>query len=151
MQTKHICVLIHIWTKGQVCALWNWFKPSSKIFLPTVPRQCFFCGLFFMSCRCRSFASVNWCLVATWRKRAGLLALVCDVYCHAVAFLFGRTSVVLDWIVSCCLSYFESEELTHTNKCMWKNQLRFYNRGKWKKYETCAIVPRSHIFLHSML
>ena len=32
MQTKHQCVLIHIWTKGEVGALLNRFKPSSKIF-----------------------------------------------------------------------------------------------------------------------
>ena len=33
MQTKHPCVLIHIWTKGEVSAPWNWLKPSSKIVL----------------------------------------------------------------------------------------------------------------------
>ena len=27
-----VCVLIHIWTKGEVGAPWNLFKPSSKIF-----------------------------------------------------------------------------------------------------------------------
>ena len=32
MQTKHLCVLIHIWTKGVAGAPLNWFKPSSKIF-----------------------------------------------------------------------------------------------------------------------
>ena len=32
MQTKHLCVLIHIWTKGEVGATSNRFKPSSKIF-----------------------------------------------------------------------------------------------------------------------
>ena len=32
MQTKHLCVLIHIWTKVEVGAPWNRFKPSSKIF-----------------------------------------------------------------------------------------------------------------------
>ena len=32
MQTTHLCVLIHIWTKSEVGALLNWFKPSSKIF-----------------------------------------------------------------------------------------------------------------------
>ena len=32
MQAKHLCVLILIWTKGQVGAPLNWFKPSSKIF-----------------------------------------------------------------------------------------------------------------------
>ena len=37
MQTKHLCVLIHIWTKGEVSAPWKRFKPSSQIFLLTVP------------------------------------------------------------------------------------------------------------------
>ena len=32
MQTKHLCVLIHIWTKGEVGAPLNRFKPSSKIY-----------------------------------------------------------------------------------------------------------------------
>ena len=32
MQTKHLCVLIHIWTKGEVGAPLNRFKPSSKVF-----------------------------------------------------------------------------------------------------------------------
>ena len=52
MQTKNRCVLIHIWTKNEVCTSWNWFKPSSKIFLLAVPKRYFFCGSFelFMSC-----------------------------------------------------------------------------------------------------
>ena len=32
-----------------------------------------------MSCVCHAFASVHCCLVVTWRERADLLALVCDV------------------------------------------------------------------------
>ena len=32
MQTKHLCVLIHIGSKGEVCAPLNRFKPSTKIF-----------------------------------------------------------------------------------------------------------------------
>ena len=32
MQTKHLCVLIHILTKGEVGAPLNRFKPSSKMF-----------------------------------------------------------------------------------------------------------------------
>ena len=74
------CVLIHIWTKGEVGASLNRFKPSSKIFLLTVPRRCFFCGSFmlFLSCFVRfSCTSVNWCLVVTCWERADLLALVC--------------------------------------------------------------------------
>ena len=52
MQTKHQCVLIHILTKGEVGAPLIRFKPSSKIFILTVPRRCFFCGSFklFLSC-----------------------------------------------------------------------------------------------------
>ena len=38
MQIKHICVLIHIWTKGEIGAPLNRFKPSSKIFY--WPFQC---------------------------------------------------------------------------------------------------------------
>ena len=59
MQTKHIYVLIHILTKGEVGAPWNWFKPSSKLFLLTVPRP-FFCGshMLFLSCFCYAFVRV---------------------------------------------------------------------------------------------
>ena len=32
MQTKHICVLIHIWTNGEVGAPLNRFQPSSNLF-----------------------------------------------------------------------------------------------------------------------
>ena len=83
MQTKHLCVLILIWTKREVDAPWSRFKPSSKIFLLTVPRWCFFCGSFvlFIFCVCHAFPSVHFCLVVTWRERADLLALICDVYC----------------------------------------------------------------------
>ena len=112
MQIKHLCVLIHIWTKGEVGAPWNEFKPSSKIFLLNAPRRYFSCGSFvlFMSCVCHAFASVHCCLVVTWRKRADLLALVCDVYHELVAFPFSILGQVWYLIVSnhdpCCLSYF---------------------------------------------
>ena len=45
-------------------APWNSFKPSSKIFLLTVPRQYFVCGssVLFMFCVCHAFASVQCCL-----------------------------------------------------------------------------------------
>ena len=62
-------------------APWNRFKPSSKIFLLTIPRRCFFCGslVLFMSCVFHAFMSVYWCLVVTCWGRTDLLALVCDV------------------------------------------------------------------------
>ena len=82
MQTKHLCVLIHIRTKGEVGEPLNRFKPSSKIFLLTVPMRCFFCGSFmlFLSCFVMlSCTSVCRCLVVTCWERADILALVCDV------------------------------------------------------------------------
>ena len=44
--------LLFLTKKGEVDAPLNRFKPSSKISLLTVPRQCFFCGSFllFLSC-----------------------------------------------------------------------------------------------------
>ena len=55
MQTKHLCVLIHIWTKGEVGVTRNRFKPSSKIFYWLfqggtyfVDLLCFFCFVFAM-------------------------------------------------------------------------------------------------------
>ena len=60
IQTKQLRLLIHIWTKGEVGAPWNRFKPSSKIFLLTDPMWCFFCGsfMFFLSCFCYAFVRV---------------------------------------------------------------------------------------------
>ena len=40
MRTKHLCVLIHIRTKGEVGTV------KHVIFMLTVPRWCFFCGYF---------------------------------------------------------------------------------------------------------
>ena len=79
MQTKHLCVLIHIWTKGEVGAPLNQFKPSSKIFLLVVPRRCSFFGSFmlFLSCFVKPpCMSVCWCLEVTFWERAALLALL---------------------------------------------------------------------------
>ena len=55
MQTKHLCVLIHIWTKSEVGALRNRFYPSSKMFYwlfqggaSFVDHLCYFCLAFVM-------------------------------------------------------------------------------------------------------
>ena len=58
MQTKHLCILIHIWTKGEVGAPLNRFKHSSKMFLLAVPKRCFFvdhlCYFGFVSLCCHA-------------------------------------------------------------------------------------------------
>ena len=43
----------------------------------------------FMSCVYHAFTSVHCRLVVTWKERADLLALVCNVYCDYVSFPFG--------------------------------------------------------------
>ena len=85
------------------------FKPTSTIFLLTVPRRYFFCGSFvlFMSCVCHAFAPVHCCLVVTWRERADLLALVCDVYWfYYFPIWYPGTDVVPDCIFSWSLLSF---------------------------------------------
>ena len=114
MQTKYLCVLIHIWTKGEVGAPLNRFKPSSKIFYwpfqggtSFVDLLCFFCLLFAM----HLYTSVYMCLVVTCRERGDLLALVCGVLLWVRYFPIGILGQVWFLIVSipdlCPLTYFE--------------------------------------------
>ena len=58
MQTKHLCVLIHIWTMGEVGAQWNRFKPCSKIFFLTILIRCFLCGSFMVYLSCYAPAMI---------------------------------------------------------------------------------------------
>ena len=88
-------------------APWNRFKPSSKIFLLTVPRWYFFCGyscyfwcVFVMFSR----ESIYCCLVVTCWERADLLDLVCDVLLWVCYFPIGI--LVLDCIDSWSLPSF---------------------------------------------
>ena len=53
MQTKHLCVVFHIWTKGDVGALKS-FKPSSKLFLLIMLLLWIICSIYnlCLSCVC---------------------------------------------------------------------------------------------------
>ena len=113
MQTKYLCVMIHIWIKGEVGGL-NRFKPSSKIFYgpfqggtSCVDLLCFFCLVFAMSL----CASVYMCFVVTCWERSDLLALVCGVLLWVCHFPIGILGQVWDLIVSfpdlCTLTYFK--------------------------------------------
>ena len=93
MRTKHLFVLIHI----------TWYHktssspPEKKIFLLTVPMQCFFCGSFllFMFCICHAFLSVHCNLVVTCCERDNLLALLYVMWCFLV---FLSLSNVVPWV-----------------------------------------------------
>ena len=77
MQTKHLCVLIHIKTKGEVGTV-KLVKPSSRNIFTDRSKSCFFCGSFLlvMFCVCHAFLSVHCSLVVTCWERAGLMALL---------------------------------------------------------------------------
>ena len=64
MQTKHLCVLIDISTKGEVGAPLNRFKPPSNIFYWPFQGGTSFVVLFllFLSCVCYVFVRI--CLYA---------------------------------------------------------------------------------------
>ena len=114
MQTKHLCVLIHIWTKGEVGAPLNRYKPSSKIFFRPFQGGAsfvdllyvFFCLVFGMPL----YLSVHMCLVVTCWERADLLALVCGVLLWVCYFPIRILGQVWYLIVSipdlCTLTYF---------------------------------------------
>ena len=63
-----------------------------------------------MSCVSHAFASVNWSLVVTYWERAGLLALVGNIYCFFITLPCDILGQVWYWVVSfpdlCRLSYF---------------------------------------------
>ena len=115
MQTKYLCVLIHIWTKGEVGAPFSRFKPSSKIFYWPFQGGTFFVDLLCVVFFCLVFAmplctSVYMCLVVTCWERADLLALVCGVSLWVCHFPIGILGQVWYLIVSipglCTLTYF---------------------------------------------
>ena len=117
MQTKYLC----FWSTSELrvrLALWNWFKPSSKIFYWSfqgctsfMDLSCFFCLVFAMPL----CASVYMCLVVTCWERADLLALICGVYLWVCHFLIGILGQV--WYLSastpdlCTLTYFSVENI----------------------------------------
>ena len=103
MQTKYLCVLIHIWIKGEVGPPLNRFKPSSKIFFwpfqggtSFVDLLCFcsvLCLLSFVVSNCEfvTFPLVSWVGCGTWLYRSLIFALLLT--------LTNEYSVLLDNLV----------------------------------------------------
>ena len=119
MLTKQLCVLINIWTKGEVGAPFNRFKPFSKMFYwpfqggtSFVDLLCFLCLVFALPL----YASVYVCLVVTGWERADLLALVCGVLMWVCFFPIGILGQVWYLIVStpdlCTHTYLDKKFLT---------------------------------------
>ena len=60
-------------------------KPSSKIFLLTLPRRYFFCGSFMLFLSCVCYAFVHVCLLLPWKGLTSWLSFVMS-YCEFVTF-----------------------------------------------------------------
>ena len=102
MQTKHLCALFHIWTKGGLVP-WTQFGSCGGMFLLTNPGRCFFCGSFVLFLLCVYYAFMCICLFLPCGHLlggAGLLALVCDVLLWVCYFPIGVLGQVWSWIVS---------------------------------------------------
>ena len=115
------CIIKAFWAKIEVGAPWNRFKPSSKIFLLTFPRRCFFCisVLFLLCFQARLFIDALW--PPAGRRLASWLSFVmsnCEVVtfplvswvrCGAWVYRFLIFALFLTFIQnlllpSCCVS-----------------------------------------------
>ena len=92
MRARCLCVLVHIWVGGEVGAVGPVWALQWGILL-TVPGRYFFCGSFvFLFCLvfavfcARLFVCALWSPAGGGGVGAGLLALVCGVFCGFVAF-----------------------------------------------------------------
>ena len=102
----HLCVLIHIWTKGEVGALLNRLKPSSKIFYWPFQGGTSFLDLFcfvFLSCVCYAFVCVCFYMPCCHLLGKGW-PLGSHLWCLTVSLSFSHwypgSGVVLDCIDS---------------------------------------------------
>ena len=109
MQTKHLCVLSHICTKGEFGAVKPVISPPVKYFTDRYKSDILlWTFVLCMSCVFHGFASVHCCLVVTCWERADFLARVCDVYlcfCH-LNIWYPWSGMVLDCIDSWSLPPF---------------------------------------------
>ena len=144
MQTKHLCVLIHIWTKGEVGAPSNRFQPSSNFFT-AAQRRCFFCGSFMLFLSC-FYAFMHVCLLMPCGHLLGKgwpigSRLWCLIVTLSLCNWYPGPGVVLDCINSwsCPLFYFEfnfTRIFDSIYKCNLKIKIHFtkifeYSRPLW--------------------
>ena len=102
MQTKYLCVLIHIWIKGEVGAVKPVWALQWNILL-TVPRRCFFCGSFmFLFCLVFAVFCARLFICALWSPAGkGLtswLSFVVSSVSLSLPHWYPGSGVVLDCI-----------------------------------------------------
>ena len=133
---KHAAGIIGRWSWyfHETCRESSWSPPVIYFYWPFqggtsfVDHLCYSCLVFF-----HAFASGYCCLVVSWREKADLLALVCDVYCDFVTFPFGILRQVWYLTVSIpdpsCLSYF-AHNVYYIEINIWATTWDFQQCGK---------------------
>ena len=144
MQTRYLCVLIHMWIKGEVGTPLNRFKHSSNIFYWPFQGEKFFCGSFMffllrLLCLCACLF-----ICALWSPAGkGLTAwLSFEVsYCEFVTFpliswvkcgtwlyrfLIFAPILILTKIQNIHLSISHNYEIAHKNGQRKKNHRKWY-------------------------
>ena len=111
MQTKHYVSWSTSELRASVGAPWTGFKPSSKIFLLTVPRRCFFCGSFMLVLSYFCYTFVRVCLLMPcghllgkgWPLSSRLWCLIVKL---SLSHWYPGSGVVLDCIDLRSLPFF---------------------------------------------
>ena len=166
MQTKYQCVLICIWIKGEVGALLNRFKPSSKIFYWPFQGGTFFVDLLcFCSVLCLLFLCVRLFNCVLWSPAGkGLTSwlsfVVSNWFCNFPIGILGRVCYLIVSIPDLCtLTYFQyyhsrsaiNTERSAPNCSVWKTQSFWSNCCNHIVLPDCKGVPNRRFSCNIML
>ena len=120
MQTKHLCVLIQIWTKGEAGAPLNRFKPSSKPWpfqggASFVDYLCYFCHVLLCFHARLFFIPCGHLLGTSWPLGSPLWCLTVSL---SLSHWYPWSGVVLDCIESWSLPSFLVLFFVNIHECL---------------------------------
>ena len=142
MQTKHLFVLIHIWTKGEVGAPWKRLKPSSKIFYRPFQGGASIVDHFWYFCLVFCYAFVRICILMPcghllgkgWPLGSRLWCLIAKL---SFFYWYSGSSVVNDCIESWSLPSFSLKHVCKQSRprpgssCCCLNTVYYVCLWKW--------------------
>ena len=139
MQTKHLWVLIHIWTKGKVGAPLNWFKTSNKMFYWPFQGGTSFVDLLCLFCLCTRLF-----ICALWSSAGKGWALGSRLWCLTVSLLLSHwypgSGVVLDCINSWSLLPYlllHNHNISFSWEEYWLSITHYCNSCNFVTYHIC--------------
>ena len=143
MQTKHLCVLIHIWTKGEVGAPLNRFKPSSKIFYWPFQGGNLLWIFYAFSVFCLLCLCTHLFICALWSPAGkGVTSWLSFVvsYCESVTFLLVSWVRCGSWLyrflIFAPLTYFEIPPNTKRTNDMVESFHMYFNAHFYTTHPT---------------